>query len=108
MAFKTDMQLLNTAGQSMGQISILAIRGTLFQNIGFQKLAAFLPGAEHGEILQILTGTSDVFFRSLTREVQISLIEQVRLAITNVFALTAAASAVGLATSLFLTVCIIL
>ncbi|KAH6653101.1 major facilitator superfamily domain-containing protein [Truncatella angustata] len=90
-------------GQSMGQISILAIGGTLFQNIGFQRLAAILPDAGQGETLQILTGTSNVYFLSLSEKVQITLVEQVRIAITNVFALTAAASGIGLATSLFLT-----
>jgi hypothetical protein len=94
-------------GQSLGQISILAIGGTLFQNIGAQKLAPLLPTATPGEILQLLAGTSSAYFQSLSGDLRDQVIEQITLAISNVFALIMAASALGLVTSLFLSVSVL-
>ncbi|KAH6603963.1 major facilitator superfamily domain, partial [Trichoderma cornu-damae] len=89
-------------GQSLGQISILAIAGTLFQNIGAEKLRRILPSASQAEIQQLLAGTTSAYFQSLSGANREEVIEQIALSISNVFALIMAAAALGLVTSLFL------
>lgn len=88
--------------QNLGVVTYLAVAGAIFQNIGVQKLQAALPDASEAEVLELTTGTNSAFYRSLNQDQQRDVIDQVTLAIRNVFALMMVGSALGLILSGFL------
>ncbi|KAK0117215.1 hypothetical protein ONS96_013049 [Cadophora gregata f. sp. sojae] len=88
--------------QNIGAITFLGISGTLYNNIGAEKLGQILPDRSRPELLQLITGTHSASFQSLSQTVQQSVIDQVTLAISNVFAIILAGSALAFISSLFL------
>ncbi|KAG4419109.1 hypothetical protein IFR04_007705 [Cadophora malorum] len=88
--------------QNIGAITFLGISGTLYNNIGAEKLGQILPGRSRPELLQLITGTHSAAFQGLSQTVQQSVIDQVALAISNVFAIILAGSALAFISSLFL------
>lgn len=91
-----------STAQNLGVVTYLAVAGAIFQNIGAQKLQAALPNASQDQVLELTTGTNSDFYRSLSQDQQHAVIEQVTLAIRNVFALMMVGSALGLILSGFL------
>ncbi|KAI5854505.1 hypothetical protein GGS23DRAFT_590658 [Durotheca rogersii] len=89
-------------GQMMGQIVVLSISGALFQNIGSDRLRTLLPDLSSDEILQLTTGANSPVFQGLGLELQPQVIEEVTLAIRNVFAVILATTALGLVGSVFM------
>ncbi|KAI0879968.1 MFS general substrate transporter [Annulohypoxylon maeteangense] len=89
-------------GQQMGQIIVLSLAGSVFQNIGTKKIAAVLPNASAHDVSQLTLGTHSAIFESLSPDLQASVIEQITLALRNVFIIMVAVSALGLISSLFL------
>lgn len=88
--------------QQMGFILILSIGGTIFQNIATERISQIIPNAPADDIVQLTTGTHSAIFKSLSSEVQGQVIEQVTLAIRNVFFVMVAGSALAFISSLFL------
>ncbi|KAL4869204.1 hypothetical protein BDV12DRAFT_196633 [Aspergillus spectabilis] len=91
-----------TIGQMLGQITLLSIAGSLYQNIGANKLSNLLPAYTGKEIEQLMMGRDSSLFHTLSLEMQRQVVEQVTLAIRNTFAVEIAASAVGFVGSMFL------
>ena len=90
----------------MGQIAILSLGGSLFQNIGLQQLRKILPDASSEEVTQLTTGIHSSTFKEMNIYQQDQVIQVVTHSIRNVFTLMAAASALSFIASLFLTVSI--
>lgn len=74
----------------------------MFQNIGVQKLQTALPSASRDEVLELTTGINSDFYHSLSQGQQAAVVDQVTLAIRNVFGLIVVGSAMGLILSGFL------
>lgn len=91
----------------MGQIMVISIAGALFQNIGSERIGHILPGLSSYEITQLTTGVHSPTFQNLSPEVQSQVVQQVTIAIRNVFILMLAISAPGLIGSLFLSVSVL-
>ena len=88
----------------MGFILVLSLAGTIFQNIASEQISQILPNAPADEIVQLTAGTHSAIFKSLSSEVQFQVVEQVTLAIRNVFLVMVAGSALAFIGSLFLSV----
>jgi hypothetical protein len=95
-------------GQMLGQIALLSLAASLYQNIGVQKIHALLPHLSAQDVQQLTTGRQSSLFDGLSVEIQTVLIEQVTLAIRNTFAILIAASALAFIASLFLGVRILI
>lgn len=88
----------------MGQIIILSVAGTLFQNIGSQRISHILPDLSSYDIIQLTTGVNSPAFQSLSPEFQSKVVEQITIAIRDVFVLILAVSTPALIGSLLLSV----
>lgn len=93
-------------GQMLGQIILLSLAASPYQNIGVQKIQALLPNLSAEDVQQLTTGRESSLFESLSMDTQIALIEQVTFAIRNTFIILVAASALAFIASLFLGVSI--
>ncbi|KAI9164036.1 Efflux pump DEP3 [Paramyrothecium foliicola] len=91
-----------SVGQALGGITLLGMAGSLFTNIGAQKIASVLPDLSEAEVQSITVGASSPLFKSLTGDVKEAVVEQITLAIRNAFAIQIAGAALGLIASLFL------
>ncbi|PYI24916.1 MFS general substrate transporter [Aspergillus indologenus CBS 114.80] len=89
-------------GQMMGQIALLSVAASLYQNIGANKLHDLLPTYSRAEVQDLTTGRQSALFQTLSPALQTQVIAEVTLAIRNVFAILVAASALGFIGSLFL------
>ncbi|KAL2752595.1 hypothetical protein ACRALDRAFT_1058457 [Sodiomyces alcalophilus JCM 7366] len=89
-------------GQTLGQIIILSLGGSLFQNIGAQRLSKILPGVSQEEIIELTTGTHSTVFEALDSDLQAQVVHTVTMAIRNVFYVLLATAAPGLIGSLCL------
>jgi len=88
----------------MGQITLLSVAGSLFQNLASKELVKLVPGAPFEDILQLTTGRNSPLFKALNPGLQIKVIEQITVAIRNPFAIVVAGSSLALISSLFLSV----
>ncbi|KAL4809571.1 MFS general substrate transporter [Aspergillus unguis] len=80
-------------GQMMGQIILLSVAGSLYQNISARKLSSILPRSySASDIQQLTTGRHSPLFETLGGDVQGQVVEQVALAIRNTFAVVVAVS----------------
>ncbi|KAH6638613.1 major facilitator superfamily domain-containing protein [Truncatella angustata] len=89
-------------GQTMGQIVILSLGGTLFQNIGSRGIKQIIPGISTQDAIHLTTGIHSSQFQSLGPELQAQVIAQVTLSIRNVFIVMVSTSALALIMSLSL------
>ncbi len=90
----------------LGAIVILAVAGSLYQNIGVEKISRVLPDASREELLQLTTGRYSDFFKSLSTDVRDQVVQEVTLAIRNGFLILVVGSALALISSFFLSVSI--
>lgn len=88
----------------LGAIVILSVAGSLYQNIGAQKLSRIVPNATPEELLQLTSGRYSRIFQSLTPEVRDRVVQEVSLAIRNGFLILVAGSAIAFVSSFFLSV----
>jgi hypothetical protein len=88
----------------MGFIIILSISGTIFQNIGVDKISTILPDAPFDDVIQLTTGTHSAIYKSLDPELQVQVVQQITLALRNVFVVMLAGSALAFVGAAFLKV----
>lgn len=88
----------------MGQIIILSIGGSLFQNIGSELLSQILPDLPADDIIRLTTGTHSPIFEALSQDLQTRVVEQITLALRNVYFVMVATSGLAFIGSLFLSV----
>ena len=88
----------------LGAIVILAVAGSLYQNIGADKISRILPNVTREEVMQLTSGRYSGLFQSLSRDVKDQVVEAVTLAIRNGFRILVVGSAVAFVTSFFLSV----
>lgn len=88
--------------QNIGAITFLSIAGSLYENIGVQKLSTILPDYTRSQLLQLTTGTRSSFYEGLSPEVQTKVSDLLTGAIANCFAIILAGSVLTFITSLFL------
>ena len=97
----------NLTAQMLGAIVILSVAGTLYQNIGIDKLGRILPDATKEELLQLTSGRYSAIFQTLDLDVREQVVQEVTLAIRNGFLILVAGSALALITSFFLSVSVL-
>jgi hypothetical protein len=90
----------------LGAIVILSVAGSLYQNIGAEKIGRILPDATRDEILQLTSGMYSPISQNLTVEVREQVVQEVTLAIRNGFLMIVVGSALAFVSSLFLSVSI--
>lgn len=90
----------------LGAIVILSVAGSLYQNIGIERISRILPDATREEILQLTSGRYSSIFESLSANVRDQVVQEVTLAIRNGFLILVAGSALAFISSLFLSVSI--
>ncbi|KAI2618204.1 MFS general substrate transporter [Hypoxylon sp. NC1633] len=100
-------ELSNTVGfmaiaQMMGQIVLLSLAGSLYQNIGSQRIGEILPNLSAYDVQQLTTGRHSPIFDSLSPEIQTQVVQIVTLAIRDGFAAIVPASGLAFIASLFL------
>ena len=88
----------------LGAIVILAVAGSLYQNIGADQISRILPDASREEVMQLTSGRYSNLFRSLNGEVRDQVVQAVTLAIRNGFRILVVGSALALLSSFFLSV----
>lgn len=88
----------------MGQIVLLCLAGTLYQNIAFGRIMDVVPGISRFDAFQLTTGRHSPIFGNLSEELQIEVVEVVTLSIRNAFAPIVPAAALSLIGSFFMTV----
>lgn len=88
----------------MGQIVLLSVAGSLYQNMSRDKIGHILPDAGSQEILQLTQGTHSTIYKSLNDAQQAQVVEAVAVAIRNGITPLVPASALALIGSLFLSV----
>ncbi|KAI9785099.1 MAG: hypothetical protein M1816_000510 [Peltula sp. TS41687] len=85
-------EIINAVGfmsvaQDMGIVVLLAIAGTIYQNIAIQKIQQVLPGTPGATVQAVITGTSNPAFQSLAENARIRVVIQITSAMRNVWAL---------------------
>lgn len=90
----------------LGAIVILSVAGSLYQNIGVDKISRILPDATREEILQLTSGRYSPISQSLSAEVRDQVVQEVTLAIRNGFLMIVVGSALAFVSSFFLSVSI--
>jgi hypothetical protein len=90
----------------MGFIVMLSISGTIFQNIGAQKISQILPDMPFSDVIQLTTGTHSAIYKGLGSAIQVQVVEQITFALRDVFFVMVAGSALAFIGSLFLNVSI--
>lgn len=90
--------------QVLGIIVALSISGSVFQNMALGYLASALPEASMSELGQLVTGTSGSFYKSLGPNEKYLVVQQVTAAIRDSFYYLCGVTAIGLITSVFLSV----
>ena len=91
-------------GQMMGQIVLLSVAGSLYQNMSWSSISRILPDAGYQEILQLTEGTHSPIYKSLSEAQQAQVVDAVTVAIRNGITALVPASALGLIGSVFLSV----
>ena len=90
----------------LGAIVILSVAGSLYQNIGIEKLSRILPQATREELLQLTSGRYSSIFQSLSVDVRDQVVQEVTIAIRHGFLILVAGSALAFISSFFLSVSI--
>jgi hypothetical protein len=88
----------------MGQIIVISLAGSLFQNIGAERISQILPDLSSQDVIQLTTGIHSPIFEALGPDIQRQVVEHVTIAIRNVFILILAISAPAFIGSLFMSV----
>lgn len=91
-------------GQMMGQIVLLCLAGTLYQNLAYTRIKAVVPGISRPGAFQLTTGRHSPTFDGLSEELQFEVVKIVTRGIRNAFAPIVPAAALSLIASLFMTV----
>ncbi|KAF2792189.1 MFS general substrate transporter [Melanomma pulvis-pyrius CBS 109.77] len=90
-------------GQMMGQIVLLCLAGTLYQNLAYTRIIDVVPGISRPGAFQLTTGRHSPAFENLSEELQNEVVEIVTRGIRNAFAPIVPAAALSLIGSLFMT-----
>ncbi|KAI8965612.1 MFS general substrate transporter [Daldinia sp. FL1419] len=89
-------------GQQFGQIILLGLSGSVFQNIAIKLIQDVLPDISSQDAIELTTGTSSSIFESLDNHQQSLVIDQLTLAIRDVFIIIVGISGLGFIASIFL------
>lgn len=87
-----------------GQIVVLSVGGSIYQNISLERLRDAIPGISNSGALQLTTGTHGTIFESLSRDNQDQVVHIVTDGMRYAFALLIPISGLALIGSLFLSV----
>jgi hypothetical protein len=90
----------------LGAIVILSVAGSLYQNIGADKISRILPDATREEIMQLTSGRYSRIFQSLSADIRDQVVQEVTIAIRNGFLILVTGSALAFISSFFLSVSI--
>ena len=88
----------------LGAIVILAVAGSLYQNISADKISRVLPDVTREEVMQLTSGRYSSLFQSLSGDLRDQVVEAVTLAIRNGFRILVVGSAIAFVSSFFLSV----
>ncbi|KAI1660857.1 MFS general substrate transporter [Daldinia decipiens] len=88
--------------QTFGQIIVLSLAGSVFQNVAVRLIRQTLPEVSAQDAIQLTAGTTSPMFEALSHDNQTLVIEQLTLAIRDVFIVLVGTSGLGLIASIFL------
>ena len=91
-------------GQMLGQVTILSVAGSLYQNTSIRRIQDLLPNATFETIFQFTTGRHSEAFESLTSGQQEDIIAIITVSIGNVFGTVVSGAAIGLLASILMSV----
>jgi hypothetical protein len=91
-------------GQVLGIILSLAVSGSVFTNRAIDKITTALPNIPAEKVGELITGASGHFYKSLTEADRAVVVAQITSAISEAFYYLVGITALGLITSLFLSV----
>lgn len=91
-------------GQMWGQIVVLSVGGSIYQNISLERLRDAIPGISNSGALQLTTGTHGTIFESLSSDSQDQVVHIVTDGMRYAFALLIPITGLALIGSLFLSV----
>ncbi|KAI1474602.1 MFS general substrate transporter [Daldinia eschscholtzii] len=89
-------------GQTFGQIIVLGLGGSVFQNVAVKLITQALPDVSAADAIELTTGTASSAFEALSSEHQTQVIEQLTRAIRDVFIVLVGTSGLGFIGSVFL------
>lgn len=87
-----------------GQVVVLSVGGSIYQNISLERLRDAIPGISNSGALQLTTGTHGNIFESLDHDTQDQVVHIVTDGMRYAFALLIPISGLALIGSLFLSV----
>lgn len=90
----------------LGAIVILSVAGSLYQNIGIDKISQIIPDATREQIMQLTSGRYSSIFQTLSVDARDQVVQEVTLAIRHGFLILVAGSALAFISSFFLSVSI--
>lgn len=90
--------------QVLGIILSLSVSGSIFQNKAIQNIGSALPDISRDELAQLITGASGHLYKSLSESDQEVVVHQIMRAIRDSFYYLIGTTALGLITSLLLSV----
>jgi hypothetical protein len=93
-----------TVGQGWGQIVLLSLAGSLYQNIGIRMIQEVMPDVTVMDAFQLSTGRHSHLFKDLPEHLQAEIVRIVTVSIRNAFAVIVPASGIALIASAFLSV----
>lgn len=91
-----------SVSQDLGIVFILAMAGTVYQNLALKRLTPLLAGRPASDVMQVIAGTSNPVFKSLDPELQKRVIGEITRSLSAVWAILIGVGALCFILSLFL------
>nr|ART35015.1 putative Major Facilitator Superfamily transporter [Fusarium miscanthi] len=79
-------EIADAVAQDLGMVLFLAISGSLFHNIGVDKVGSALPTASDAEIGNLIAGTSSAVFKALSEHEKALVIPEIAIAMKSIWA----------------------
>ncbi|EED18132.1 efflux pump antibiotic resistance protein, putative [Talaromyces stipitatus ATCC 10500] len=91
-----------SVSQDLGIVFILALAGTVYQNLALKRLTPLLAGRSAADVSQVIAGTSNSVFKSLDPNLQTKVVDEITKSMSVVWAILIGVGALCLILSLFL------
>lgn len=96
-----------SVSQDLGIVFILALAGTVYQNLALKRLTPLLAGRPASDVMQVIAGTSNSVFKSLDPDLQRKVVGEITRSLSAVWAVLIGVGALCFILSLFLKVSLI-
>lgn len=97
-----------SVSQDLGIVIILALAGTIYQNLALKRVTPLLAGLPASDVSQVIAGTSNAVFKSLDPSLRGKVVDEITKSMSAVWAMLTGVGALCFILSLFLRVGLIL